>query len=134
MSRRSSADGLPGPPQHPDPRQPLRSHPRRALVCIDVHEALHGRLAGRFVAVPNLVTLIARQEFQGVGETETEALADCLRKITEEPPARPHEIASKRHFSKQVMQRMHFSLSMRAGSFFFQAIAPAGQARKQAPH
>ncbi len=51
------------------------------LVYIDVHEALHGRLAGRFVAVPNLVNLIARQEFQGVGETEAEALADCLGKI-----------------------------------------------------
>ncbi len=51
------------------------------LVYIDVHEALHGRLAGRFVAAPNLVNLIARQEFQGVGETEAEALADCLAKI-----------------------------------------------------
>lgn len=51
------------------------------LVYIDVHEALHGRLAGRFVAAPNLVNLIARQEFQGVGESEAEALADCLAKI-----------------------------------------------------
>lgn len=51
------------------------------LVYIDVHEALHGRLAGRFVAVPNLVNLVARQEFQGVGESEAEALTDCLGKI-----------------------------------------------------
>ena len=51
------------------------------MVYIDVHERLAGRLAGRFVAVPNLVNIIARQEFQGVGETETEALDDCLLKI-----------------------------------------------------
>ena len=30
------------------------------LVYIDVHEALHGRLAGPYVAVPNLVNIIAR--------------------------------------------------------------------------
>lgn len=51
------------------------------LVHIDVHEALHGRLAGRFVAVPNVLNLIAKQEYQGVGETESEALQACLAKI-----------------------------------------------------
>jgi hypothetical protein len=51
------------------------------LVYIDVHEALHGRLAGPYVAVPNLVNIIAKQEYQGVGQTEAEALADCLAKI-----------------------------------------------------
>ncbi len=56
----------------------IRDH---RLVYIDVHEALHGTLAGKFVAVPNLVNLLARQEFQGVGETESQALADCLEKI-----------------------------------------------------
>ena len=51
------------------------------MVYIDVHESLHGRLAGPYVAVPNLVNILARQEYQGVGRTESEALADCLAKI-----------------------------------------------------
>jgi hypothetical protein len=51
------------------------------MIYIDVHESLAGNLAGRFVAVPNLINLIAKQEFQGVGESETEALNNCLAKI-----------------------------------------------------
>lgn len=51
------------------------------LVYIDVHEQLFGQLAGQFMAVPNLVNVVARQEFQGVGSTEQAALADCLEKI-----------------------------------------------------
>ena len=51
------------------------------MIYIDVHESLAGQLAGKFVAVPNLINIIARQEFQGVGETEAEALDDCLLKI-----------------------------------------------------
>jgi hypothetical protein len=51
------------------------------LIYIDVHEAVHGKLAGRFVAVPNLINIIAKQEYQGVGETESEALETCLAKI-----------------------------------------------------
>ena len=51
------------------------------LVYIDVHEQIYGRLAGKFVAVPNLVNVVARQEYQGVGKTEQAALADCLEKI-----------------------------------------------------
>jgi hypothetical protein len=51
------------------------------LVYIDIHEALHGKLAARFVAVPNLINIIAKQEYQGVGETESEALKNCLAKI-----------------------------------------------------
>ena len=51
------------------------------MIYIDVHESLAGNLAGRFVAVPNLINIIARQEFQGVGETESEALDNCLTKI-----------------------------------------------------
>ena len=53
------------------------------LVYIDVHEQLFGQLAGQFVAVPNLVNVLARQEYQGVGETERDALEDCLEKIKE---------------------------------------------------
>ena len=51
------------------------------LVYIDVHETKVGNLAGKFVAVPNLVNIVARQEFQGTGETEEEALENCLQKI-----------------------------------------------------
>ena len=51
------------------------------MIYIDVHETLAGDLADKFVAVPNLINIIARQEFQGVGATELEALNDCLSKI-----------------------------------------------------
>ena len=51
------------------------------MIYIDVHETLAGDLAGKFVAVPNLINIIARQEFQGVGTTEAEALNNCLSKI-----------------------------------------------------
>jgi hypothetical protein len=48
-----------------------------------VHETKAGKLAGKFVAVPNLVNIVARQEFQGTGETEEMALENCLQKIKE---------------------------------------------------
>ena len=51
------------------------------MIYIDVHKTLAGDLAGKFVAVPNLINIIARQEFQGVGTTESEALSNCLSKI-----------------------------------------------------
>jgi hypothetical protein len=51
------------------------------LIYIDVHETKAGKLAGKFVAVPNLVNIVARPEFQGTGETETHALENCLQKI-----------------------------------------------------
>jgi hypothetical protein len=51
------------------------------LIYIDVHEAVQGKLAARFVAVPNLINIIAKQEYQGVGKTESEALETCLAKI-----------------------------------------------------
>lgn len=50
-------------------------------ILIDVHEAIKGKLAAKFVAVPNLVMVIAKPEYQGAGETEEEALKDCLKKI-----------------------------------------------------
>ena len=53
------------------------------LIYIDVHETKAGNLAGKFVAVPNLVNIVARQEFQGTGETEEMALENCLHKIKE---------------------------------------------------
>ena len=51
------------------------------MIYIDVHERLYGNLAGTYVAVPNLINIIAKQELQGVGDTESAALQDCLRKI-----------------------------------------------------
>ena len=51
------------------------------IIYIDVHERLAGNLAGKFVAVPNLINIVARQEYQGTGETESEALEDSLSKI-----------------------------------------------------
>ena len=55
------------------------------MLYIDVHETLHGKLAAPFVAVPNLVNIIARPEYQGTGFSEAEALDDCLKKIVSIP-------------------------------------------------
>ena len=55
------------------------------MLYIDVHEAVAGTLAGQFVAVPNLINIVAKQAFQGVGETEKAALKDCLEKIQDVP-------------------------------------------------
>ena len=51
------------------------------MIYIDVHETLGGKLAGKYVAVPNLVNIVAKQEYQGVGDSEAAALEDCLQKI-----------------------------------------------------
>jgi hypothetical protein len=51
------------------------------MIYIDVHESLAGNLAGKFVAVPNLINIIAKQEYQGVGVTEGQALENCLAKM-----------------------------------------------------
>ena len=51
------------------------------MLYIDVHERIAGKLAGKFIAVPNLINIIAKQEFQGVGENEAQALENCLAKI-----------------------------------------------------
>jgi hypothetical protein len=64
------------------------------MLYIDVHESLHGHLAAPFVAVPNLINIVARSEFQGTGATEAEALDRCLEKIRAVPfedlfPERP---------------------------------------------
>jgi len=53
------------------------------LIYIDVHETMAGNLAGKFVAVPNLINIVSKQEFQGSGETETQALENCLQNIKE---------------------------------------------------
>ena len=53
------------------------------MLYIDVHETIRGALAAPFVAVPNLINIIAQTQYQGTGQTETEALDDCLHKIAE---------------------------------------------------
>ncbi|PIE63390.1 MAG: hypothetical protein CSA25_00490 [Desulfobacter postgatei] len=51
------------------------------MIYIDVHKKVQGNLAGDYIAVPNLVNIIAESRYQGAGGTEEEALSDCLRKI-----------------------------------------------------
>ena len=51
------------------------------LIYIDVHETKAGNLAGKFVAVPNLINIVAKQDYQGTGESEAKALENCLQKI-----------------------------------------------------
>ncbi|HCY87803.1 MAG TPA: hypothetical protein DHV36_21890, partial [Desulfobacteraceae bacterium] len=51
------------------------------MIYIDVHKKIQGQLAGDYIAVPNLVNIIAKTEHQGAGDTEQAALEDCLKKI-----------------------------------------------------
>lgn len=51
------------------------------MIYIDLHQKLQGNLADAFIAVPNLVNIVAKPEHQGAGNTEKEALDDCLKKI-----------------------------------------------------
>lgn len=51
------------------------------MIYIDVHQKIQGNLAGNFIAVPNLVNIVAKPEHQGAGEDEQKALENCLKKI-----------------------------------------------------
>lgn len=51
------------------------------MIYIDVHKKMQGNLADDYIAVPNLVNIIADSKHQGAGSTEEEALSDCLKKI-----------------------------------------------------
>ena len=51
------------------------------MIYIDVHQAIQGHLAAQFVAVPNLVNIVAKPEHQGAAADEKEAVMDCLKKI-----------------------------------------------------
>jgi hypothetical protein len=51
------------------------------MIYIDVHQKIQGNLAGNFIAVPNLVNIVASPAHQGAGESEQAALEDCLKKI-----------------------------------------------------
>ncbi|MBU1194839.1 MAG: hypothetical protein KKE62_14485 [Proteobacteria bacterium] len=51
------------------------------MIYIDVHQKIQGTLAGDFIAVPNLVNIVAKPEHQGLGDNEQKALEDCLKKV-----------------------------------------------------
>ncbi len=51
------------------------------MIYIDVHKKIQGNLAGEYIAVPNLVNIVAKPEHQGAGISEQEALESCLKKI-----------------------------------------------------
>ncbi len=51
------------------------------MIYIDLHQRIQGNLAGAFIAVPNLINIVAKPEHQGAGSNEEQALEDCLEKI-----------------------------------------------------
>ena len=51
------------------------------MIYIDLHQKIQGNLAGEFIAVPNLINIVAKPEHQGSGANEQQALEDCLKKI-----------------------------------------------------
>jgi hypothetical protein len=51
------------------------------MIYIDVHQKIQGNLAGDYIAVPNLVNIVAKPEHQGAGNSEQTALESCLKKI-----------------------------------------------------
>jgi hypothetical protein len=55
---------------------------------IDVHEVLAGTIEDKFFAIPNLLSREEREvdpQYIGCGDTEQEALEDCLKKIKKAP-------------------------------------------------
>ena len=52
-------------------------------LLIDVYEALIGKPAHQFIAVPNLVIEESDKKYFGFGDTKGDALKDCLTKIKE---------------------------------------------------
>lgn len=50
-------------------------------LLIDVYEALIGKPAHKFIAVPNLVFEESDKKYFGFGDTKGDALKDCLTKI-----------------------------------------------------
>ena len=51
------------------------------MIYIDLHQRIQGNLADKFIAVPNLVNIVAKPEHQGAGTDQQKGLADCLKKI-----------------------------------------------------
>jgi len=51
------------------------------MIYIHLQQKIQGNLAGEFIAVPNLINIVAKPEHQGAGANEQQALDDCLKKI-----------------------------------------------------
>jgi hypothetical protein len=54
-------------------------------IFIDLYEALLGKPAHKFIAVPNLLIRESDKMYFGVGDSKKEALMDCLKKIKDVP-------------------------------------------------
>jgi hypothetical protein len=54
-------------------------------IFIDLYEAMLGKPAHKYIAVPNLDLEEADKEYFGVGDSKSEALKDCLKKIKDVP-------------------------------------------------
>ena len=57
-------------------------------VRIDVHEVLAGTIEDKFFAIPNMLSREDREvdsQYIGCGNTQEEALRDCLKKIKSLP-------------------------------------------------
>ena len=71
------------------------------MIYIDIHQKIQGKLADDYIAVPNLVNIVAKPEHQGSGKNEKEAMEDCLKKIKGKniehlfPETVPHELTPK---------------------------------------
>ncbi|MCJ7593848.1 MAG: hypothetical protein MUO52_03630 [Desulfobacterales bacterium] len=58
---------------------------REGNLFIDVYEGILGRPEHKFVAVPNLIFQEADKKYFGFGDSQKEALKDCLQKIKDVP-------------------------------------------------
>jgi len=58
---------------------------REGNLFIDVYEGILGKPEHKFVAVPNLIFQEADKKYFGLGDTQKEALKDCLGKIKDVP-------------------------------------------------
>ncbi len=64
-------------------RYELSRGPERIL--IDVYEIIAGDSPFRFWAFPNLIFVKSRRRYFGKGQTEKEALRDCLKRVSSVP-------------------------------------------------
>lgn len=54
-------------------------------IFIDLYEAMLGKPAHKYIAVPNLKLQEADEKYFGVGDSRATALKDCLKKIKDVP-------------------------------------------------
>ena len=58
---------------------------REGNIFIDLYEAMLGKPAHKYIAVPNLNLQEADTKYYGVGDSKATALKDCLKKIKDVP-------------------------------------------------